>query len=147
MIKEIEEIFNRGIFVQCITCGSTLCIVGYRILIAEPFSNDFVAMVLSLTAFLGEIFYYCHYGNEIQVKAHELCDALYASRWYEFECRCRRRSPAEPMAPIGRHGPHQRALMSSVSIIMERIKRPTYVTAGKLVKLTYETFIAVWVLQ
>lgn len=144
MIKEIEEIFNRGIFVQCITCGSTLCIVGYRILIAEPFSNDFVAMVLILTAFLGEIFYYCHYGNEIQVKAHELCDALYASRWYEFECRCR--SPdvgGSGVGAVGRHGPHQRALMSSVSIVMERIKRPTYVTAGKLVKLTYETFISV----
>lgn len=36
MIKEIEDIFNRGIFVQCITCGSTLCIVGYRILIVNP---------------------------------------------------------------------------------------------------------------
>lgn len=103
---------------------------------AEPFSNDFIAMVLILTAFLGEIFYYCHYGNEIKVKADELCNAIYSSRWYEVECRC---------TGGGGHGmrPHQRALMSSMSIVMERIKRPTYVTAGKLVKLTYETFISV----
>lgn len=161
MIKEIEDIFNRGIFVQCITCGSTLCIVGYRMLLVrgpgpdklhtpqivkkststcfgnhqtELFSNDFIASVLLLTAFLGEIFYYCHYGNQIKVKADELCNAVYASRWYVVVCRC--------AGPGGRH-PHQRALMSSISIIMERIKRPTHVTAGNLVKLTYETFIAV----
>lgn len=100
----------------------------------ELFSNDFIASVLLLTAFLGEIFYYCHYGNQIKVKADELCNAVYASRWYVVVCRC--------AGPGGRH-PHQRALMSSISIIMERIKRPTHVTAGNLVKLTYETFIAV----
>lgn len=159
MLAEIVAIFNRGIFVQCLTCGVTLCIVGYRILIvsmfgdnncgsktweyricewninlqAEMFSNDFFAMILLLSGFLGEIFYYCHYGNEIKLKSESLSEALYSCRWYDFRCTCNDRCLRS----------HQRVLKTSISIIMERLKRPAIVQAGYLLDLTYDTFIAV----
>lgn len=155
MLSEIVAIFNRGIFVQCLTCGVTLCIVGYRILIvsvfktklfrkqnvlvnhqqcqADMFSNDFFAMILLLSGFLGEIFYYCHYGNEIKLKSQRLSEALYSCRWYEFRCVCSQRYSRS----------HRRVLMTSIAIIMERLKRPAIVQAGNLLDLTYDTFIAV----
>lgn len=110
-----------------------------------------------MLAFVSQIFYYCHYGDQINqqvmtprnlnpsVKSEfifddfqstELFTSIYMSKWCEVKCTCSNISNKSI-------GSHSQAIKRSISIMLERTKRPTVMAAGHFFKLTYETYIMV----
>lgn len=111
--------------------------VNSLIIQTNPASFDAVSIYIFILVILGQIFFYCYFGTllfqEVSLRSlkfiiigfffknNTLNEAIYLSRWYEYDVKCRK----------------------SLIILMERSKRPMVVTAGKITTVTIATFMEV----
>lgn len=70
----------------------------------------------------------------MQTQTNALTNSIYSCNWYMLHCDC---------VINGKPGKHHLSLRKSIFVMMERMKRPKTVTAGKVIPLTYDTFIVV----
>lgn len=120
-----------------------------------------------LTSFLIELFYYCHYGHQIQYQVRLINNTsyfiYYIGKLHYFNqikitvlfiyLQFQSSELFQAMYDSNwykmkcrchtQNKKHQLDFCKSAMIIMERTKRPITVTTGKLLKLNYETFISV----
>lgn len=72
-------------------------------------------------ALLNQIALYCLYGDQVMQKSQDLRDACYMSDWYKSN----------------------KMVAKNMLLIMERAKRPTVITAGKLSVCNLVTYAGV----
>ncbi|KAJ3663549.1 hypothetical protein Zmor_007802 [Zophobas morio] len=75
-----EWIILIQFFISVIIVGITL----FQITIVIPFSTEFLFLVSYGVAIVTQIFMYCWFGNEVQVKSNNVSFAIYESKWPDF---------------------------------------------------------------
>lgn len=113
----VERNFSIGYLMQF--CGSiiVICNVGFQLVHAEATSHV-IAMGMYFMAMLTQLILYCWLGNELLLESTTIQDSCYLSDWINFDTKVRK----------------------TLFIIMERSKRPVYLTAGKFANLSLDSF-------
>ncbi|KAJ3663548.1 hypothetical protein Zmor_007801 [Zophobas morio] len=75
-----EWIILIQFFISVIIVGITL----FQITIVAPFSTEFLFLITYGVAVVTQIFMYCWFGNEVQVKSNIVSFAIYESKWPDF---------------------------------------------------------------
>ncbi|XP_063914048.1 uncharacterized protein LOC135130575 [Zophobas morio] len=111
----IGPLIGRNMLTMCFSCiGLTLV----------SFTNtDAIIYVMAYGILSFEIFFYCHYGTLLfeEVNNETLIQDVCLASWYKYDTKIRK----------------------ILLIIMERSKTPLVLSAGKVVDLTYRTFMTV----
>ncbi|KAJ3635791.1 hypothetical protein MTP99_008670 [Tenebrio molitor] len=81
--KTFNSAFNWTIFVQFFASAISIGFSMFLMTIVVPFSKEFVSYTFYGTSAFLEIFIYCWFGNEVQVKSNEVPLAAYESNWVE----------------------------------------------------------------
>ncbi|GAB1860537.1 Odorant receptor [Camponotus japonicus] len=81
LVKKMQELFIWSVMVffffsLVIVCTSIFLISKTRLL-----SFEFLSMLLYLSGMLLQLFYYCWYGNELELKSKGIATAIYSSDW------------------------------------------------------------------
>nr|XP_023018067.1 odorant receptor Or1-like [Leptinotarsa decemlineata] len=120
-VRDFERTYSSIIFAQFTASVLVLCISCLQILLVEPLSATFFAMVIYVFTILAEIFLYCYYGTILYEESDTIVDAIYMSDWYTYDLKSKK----------------------ALLIFMETVKRPMRVTAGKLLDLSLDTFMMI----
>ncbi|CAK1551004.1 unnamed protein product [Leptosia nina] len=120
-IELLEDTYHANIFFQLSGSVGIICIIGLRIVIAEPSSVQFYSMLNYMVTMLSQLFLYCWCGNELTTMSQNLREHLYLCPWYEQNNKFRR----------------------SLIIVMERMKRPIIFKAGHYIPLSRPTFVSI----
>ncbi|KAL1512815.1 hypothetical protein ABEB36_002338 [Hypothenemus hampei] len=116
-----QTIFSFVLFVQYIESVITVCTVGFQLLTTSLFSLDFLVMSLYCNAALFQLVVYCWFGNEIIVYSADISNACYDCNWLNMSTTAR----------------------NMLFLIMERSKRPFYLTAGNFFTLSLQSLTSV----
>lgn len=121
--------------------------------------EQFVVAVIVLVSYICQIFFYCHYGNQIKhqvtiysfyihsnwsckhsrenkFQSEKLFTSIYLCKWYDLNCNCFINGGNSKRN-------HVVAIKRSISIMLERTKAPIIVIAGRLIILSYDSYIMV----
>ncbi|KAG5870808.1 hypothetical protein JTB14_005358 [Gonioctena quinquepunctata] len=85
----------------------------------QPANVRFVQMMIYFVAMMTQLVMYCWFGNEIMSSATK--DACYEFEWFDSDLKTRK----------------------FLILIMERSKRPLFLTAGKFSVLSLQSFTSV----
>ncbi|KAG5343247.1 OR46A protein, partial [Acromyrmex heyeri] len=90
LVKKIRELFIWTVmifffFSLLIVCTSIFLISKKKLL-----SFEFLSMFLYLSGMLLQLFYYCWYGNELELKSKDIATAVYSCDWTMVTPRERR---------------------------------------------------------
>ncbi|XP_064212275.1 LOW QUALITY PROTEIN: odorant receptor Or1 [Tribolium castaneum] len=117
-VKEYEECFSQVAFSQFIGSVVIFCVSCLQLTIVDVVSLDFLAMMMYLIATLSEVYLYCHFGTVLYHESNTISEAIYLSKWYEFDIKSKK----------------------ALSILMERLKRPMIIKCGKILDMSFITF-------
>ncbi|KAJ3666975.1 hypothetical protein Zmor_002390 [Zophobas morio] len=120
-VKFYEECFSMVLFTQIMESSliiAFLCFQLNTVLKSMTMDLNFYTFVNDLILQIFQILFYCYYGTLLMEESQTLPDAIYMSRWYEYDIQCRK----------------------ALILLMEGSKKPMIITAGKLLQLTLETF-------
>ncbi|KAJ3663554.1 hypothetical protein Zmor_007805 [Zophobas morio] len=76
----LKSIILLQFFISVIIMGITL----FQITIVAPFSAEFLFLVSYEMGIVAQIFIYCWFGNEVEVKSNNVSFAIYGSKWPDF---------------------------------------------------------------
>ncbi|RZC39287.1 7tm 6 domain containing protein, partial [Asbolus verrucosus] len=79
-----NRFYNWLLFVEFFVSGITIGLSMFQLTLVIPFSSEFHSLAMYANAVLVEIFMYCWFGNEIEVKSSKLSYAVFESDWTEF---------------------------------------------------------------
>ncbi|EEZ99312.1 odorant receptor 70 [Tribolium castaneum] len=117
-VEEYEECFSQVALSQFVGAVVIFCVSCLQLTIVEVVSLDFLAMMMYFIAMLCQVYLYCHFGTILYDESDTISDAIYLSKWYEFDKRSKK----------------------ALCILMERLKRPMTVTCGKIFTMSLVTF-------
>ncbi|XP_072767174.1 odorant receptor 46a-like isoform X1 [Anoplolepis gracilipes] len=81
VVKKIQELFIWSIMIFFFFSLVIVCTSIFLISKTKLLSLEFLSMFLYLNGILLQIFYYCWYGNELQLKSKSIATAIYSSDW------------------------------------------------------------------
>ncbi|XP_044258924.1 odorant receptor 94b-like [Tribolium madens] len=87
----------------------------------EPLSYEFLQAIIYMVCVVVQIYFYCYYGTILYEESNSLNDAVYMGNWYKYDVKSRK----------------------SLIILMERTKKPSIVSAGKVLHLSLVTFTTI----
>nr|AQN78443.1 olfactory receptor 41 [Meteorus pulchricornis] len=76
-----NDTFGVSVFLQYCAGSLILCASTFSVSQLEPFSADFMSLVIYVMCILIQIFIYCQYANEMTVASESIRDAIYAMDW------------------------------------------------------------------
>ncbi|XP_068909841.1 odorant receptor Or1-like [Tenebrio molitor] len=117
-VDEYEQCFSSAIFCQFMESIIVIGICCLQIIKLQAFNLNMLIMVNYLCFLLLQVYFYCYYGTMLIEENNTITNAIYMSKWYDY------------------NGQSRRALL----ILMERTKRSMHVSAGKVLDLSLETF-------
>uniref|UniRef100_A0AAR5PUH7 Odorant receptor n=1 Tax=Dendroctonus ponderosae TaxID=77166 RepID=A0AAR5PUH7_DENPD len=121
LVALIENVYSQIVLIEYLTSMVVICNIGFQLVIVELASFAFLLMLTFLVTMLCQLGMYCWFGNEIMLHSAAIRDACYESDWIH-SC------------------PQVRKMLL---MIMERSKRPLYLTAGKFSILSLNSFTSV----
>ncbi|KAJ3663552.1 hypothetical protein Zmor_007803 [Zophobas morio] len=113
----LKSIILLQFFISVIIMGITL----FQITIVAPFSVEFLFLVSYEMAVVAQIFIYCWFGNEVQVKSNNVSFAIYESKWPEFS----------------------KKIQKNIWFFMFRSQTPLRMSALNVFYLSLESFMAI----
>ncbi|XP_063918937.1 odorant receptor 10a-like [Zophobas morio] len=118
-VAEFENCFSLCVFSQIAgtAIGLSFCCIGLAFNSFQGING--IMFIVCYLALGVQLFFYCHYGTLLYEENKGLINAVYMSPWYIYNTKARQ----------------------MLLIIMERSKLPLNITAGKVMNLTYSTFI------
>ncbi|XP_043287647.1 odorant receptor Or1-like [Venturia canescens] len=120
--KEIQEIFGTSILFQCFVNCAIICLAAFHITQMEVFAPaEILGTGLYLCGMTYQIFIYCWHGNELALHSERVAFAAYSGNWWKFD----------------------RRFNSTLKILMIRSQRPLFLTAGKIMIVSLETFTSI----
>ncbi|RZB40951.1 7tm 6 domain containing protein [Asbolus verrucosus] len=92
-IKHHKEILNFAdhcnrfcniiVMGQFFANGGSIAITLFRLILVEPFNSEFYSLLFYVGAASFELFLYCWFGNEVEVKSSKILYAAFESNWTE----------------------------------------------------------------
>ncbi|RZC32149.1 7tm 6 domain containing protein [Asbolus verrucosus] len=137
--EEANTFYNWLLFVQFFVGGISLGLAMFQLTVVSlvifglfliltfnvfevvPFSSEFYSFVIYGNAVLVEVFMYCWFGNEIEVKSSKVPYAVFESDWTGL-------SPN---------------IKKNLVIFVSRVRRPLQISAFGLFFLSLETFVRI----
>ncbi|XP_039311113.1 uncharacterized protein LOC105201627 [Solenopsis invicta] len=90
IVRRIQSLFVWTVTVLFIFSLVTLCTSIFQMSKKKILSVGFLSLILYLGSMLFQVFFYCWYGNELQLKSKSIVDAIYSSDWTVASTRDRR---------------------------------------------------------
>ncbi|RLU26275.1 ObirOr5-D1 [Ooceraea biroi] len=90
IVRRIQSLFVWTVTVLFIFSMVTLCTSIFQMSKKELLSAKFFSLLLYLGCMLFQVFLYCWYGNELELKSKSIGDAIYSSNWTIATSRERR---------------------------------------------------------
>lgn len=109
LLDNIEKILTYLILSQFFTSVLAFCNTWFQLALEDQLVK-ILFLVTYATALLIQLGLYCLFGDRVIEKSQELCEACYFADWYKSN----------------------KAVNKTLMLIMERAKRPSVITAGKL---------------
>ncbi|XP_015840044.1 odorant receptor Or1-like [Tribolium castaneum] len=120
-VKEFEECFSLAIFSQISASVFVICFSCLQLSKIKTFGYYFIQLVFYFGVILAQIYFYCFYGSTLFEESSSIINAVYSSKWYDFDVPCRK----------------------ALLILMERAQTPITVAAGKIMDLSLVTFATI----
>ncbi|RZB40538.1 7tm 6 domain containing protein, partial [Asbolus verrucosus] len=79
-----NQFYNWLIFFQFVIGGITIGFSMFQLTLVIPFSSEFFSFLMYSNGISVEVFMYCWFGNEIQIKSSQLSYAVFESNWTSF---------------------------------------------------------------
>ncbi|XP_018301278.1 odorant receptor 46a-like [Mycetomoellerius zeteki] len=90
IVRRIQSLFVWTVTILFIFSMVTLCTSIFQMSKKRLLSVGFLSLTLYLSCMLFQVFFYCWYGNELQLKSKGIGDAIYSSNWTTATTRDRR---------------------------------------------------------
>ncbi|KAJ3663396.1 hypothetical protein Zmor_007666 [Zophobas morio] len=119
--EKSNEFFNMIAFGQFFTSAACIAMTLFRLTVVSPRSSEFSSLTFYLGAIIQEIFLYCWFGNEIEIKSSQIGYAVFESDWIAASLSAQK----------------------SMAIFVLRCQKPIKMSAFKLFYLTVETYVAI----
>ncbi|RZC39909.1 7tm 6 domain containing protein [Asbolus verrucosus] len=116
-----NQFYNWLLLVQFFVGGVSLGLSMFQLTVVVPFSSEFYMLLTYGNAVLVEVFMYCWFGNEIEVKSSNLSYAIFESDWTSL-------SPD---------------IKKNVIILTISVQKPLKISALNLFYLSLETFVKI----
>ncbi|RZC39969.1 7tm 6 domain containing protein, partial [Asbolus verrucosus] len=116
-----NRFYNWLLLVQFFVGGVSIGLSMFQLTLVIPFSTEFYMLLTYGTAVSVQVFMYCWFGNQIEVKSSELSYAVFESNW-------------TGLPP---------AVKKNFIIFVLRVQRPLKMAALNLFYLSLETFVKV----
>ncbi|RZB40488.1 7tm 6 domain containing protein [Asbolus verrucosus] len=116
-----NQFYNWLVFVEFFVGGFSIGLSMFQLTIVIPFSGEFYSFISYSNCISLQVFLYCWFGNEIEVKSAKLPYAVFASDWTSLPPEIKR----------------------DLVIFLLRIHRPLKMSAFGLFNLSLETFVKI----
>ncbi|XP_011699948.1 PREDICTED: uncharacterized protein LOC105457144 [Wasmannia auropunctata] len=90
LIKKVRALFMWTVMIFFFFSLLIVCTSIFLISKKKPLSLEFLSMLMYLSDMLLQLFYYCWYGNELELKSKSIATAIYTSDWTMVTPRERR---------------------------------------------------------
>nr|QNL14991.1 olfactory receptor 47 [Aulacocentrum confusum] len=116
--SEVNDIFSFTIFTQFLLSSVILTVTIKTLSSLSLMSSKFASIVSYLSCMLGQIFFFCWYGNEVSLESSGITSAVYEGDWLTYSLKTRK----------------------NLLIFMARTIYPIVFTSGHIVTLTVASF-------
>ncbi|KAJ3648714.1 hypothetical protein Zmor_020493 [Zophobas morio] len=89
-VKSYNTTFDSIILVQFFTSAASLGITMFLVVGVPPLSSDFFSFLFYANGVIIEIFIYCWFGNELQIKSGNVFVVAFESHWTEASSEAKR---------------------------------------------------------
>ncbi|RZC36253.1 7tm 6 domain containing protein [Asbolus verrucosus] len=79
--SDSNKFFNWIVFVQFFASAVSIALSLFQLTVVTPFSNEFYTYAMYGVAVIVEIFIYCWFGNEVELKSKKIPYAIFESDW------------------------------------------------------------------
>ncbi|RZC40832.1 7tm 6 domain containing protein [Asbolus verrucosus] len=117
----VNQVYNSLLIVEFFVDGVSIGITMFQLTVVIPLSSEFYLYFGYVNAVAVEIFMYCWFGNEIEIKSSKLPYSVFESDWTGF-------SPEEK---------------KNLIIFVLNVHRPLRISAFGLFYLSLETFVKI----
>ncbi|XP_063925617.1 odorant receptor Or1-like [Zophobas morio] len=121
LAKTSNDFFNWIILGQFATSTSVTALIMFQLTLVSPVSGEGLSHMFYIHGITTQIFLYCWFGNELEVKSSRIPNAVYESNWIYQPPKVKR----------------------NIIFFCIRCQRPIKITAIKLFSLSLQTFIAI----
>ncbi|KAJ3661817.1 hypothetical protein Zmor_006199 [Zophobas morio] len=80
-----QKFFNWIVLIQFFTSAVSIAFTMFQLTVVAPFSSEFYSFIFYLLSVTVEIFMYCWFGNQVEVKSSNICYAAFESQWVEAD--------------------------------------------------------------
>nr|XP_015838120.1 PREDICTED: odorant receptor Or2 [Tribolium castaneum] len=119
--KKCNNYLNWILFMQFFVSTISIGITMFQLTVVRPFSNEFYSLFTYISAIIGQIFMYCWYGNEVEVKSNKIPQAIFESGWTDFPLKTKK----------------------DLVFLLMKTREPIKVSAFNLFSLSLDTFMRI----
>ncbi|RZC37729.1 7tm 6 domain containing protein [Asbolus verrucosus] len=116
-----NKFYNWLIFEEFFVGGISIGLSMFQLTVVVPFSSEFHSFISYSTAISVQVFMYCWFGNEIEVKSSKLPYAIFESDWTNLPPKIKK----------------------ELLIFLIRVQQPLKMSAFGLFYLSLETFVKI----
>ncbi|RZC38123.1 7tm 6 domain containing protein [Asbolus verrucosus] len=116
-----NRFYNWLLFVQFFVGGISIGIAMFQLTVVVPLSTEFHSLVSYVNAISVQVFMYCWFGNEIEIKSSKLPYAVFESDWTGFPQKMKK----------------------YMIIFILQIRKPLQISAFGLFYLSLDTFVKI----
>ncbi|RZC35671.1 7tm 6 domain containing protein [Asbolus verrucosus] len=89
--ENTNNFFNWIVFFQFFISATTIGVTMFQLTMVVPLSNEFFSLVTFGMAILVEIFMYCWFGNEVELKSRKISYAAFESDWLNISMEVKKK--------------------------------------------------------
>ncbi|KAJ3663545.1 hypothetical protein Zmor_007798 [Zophobas morio] len=116
-----NKFFNWIILLQFCVSATITAMTLFQLTIVEPLTTEFFSFVSYGMAAVTQIFMYCWFGNEVQIKSNNLPFAVYECKWTNFSVKTQK----------------------NIFFFILRSQKPVKVSASNVFYLSLESFMMI----
>ncbi|KAJ3635807.1 hypothetical protein MTP99_008683 [Tenebrio molitor] len=119
--KECNDFLNLILFIHFFVSGTSIGFSMFELTLVVPFSNEYFAFLTYGFAMTVQIFMYCWFGNEVEVKSRNIPYAAFECEWTDF--------PED--------------VKKKLLFFIMRVQRPVKLSAFSVIFLSLDTFMRI----
>ncbi|KAJ3663408.1 hypothetical protein Zmor_007674 [Zophobas morio] len=119
--KITNNVFNPIILGQFGTSALTIALTLFQLSLVDHFDTTAVISIVYVLGLAVELYVFCWYGNEIEIKTSKIPYCIYSSNWIDISL----------------------GVNKNIFIFVERCQKPLKITAINLFDLSLKTFVVI----
>ncbi|KAJ3663416.1 hypothetical protein Zmor_007680 [Zophobas morio] len=80
-VKNFNRFVDKILLAQFLASLLSLALAFFQITLIAPLTSEFLTVVSLITSTIFQIFLYCWYGNEVDIKSRKIFYAIFESEW------------------------------------------------------------------